>query len=298
MGSTENTRNWSWYRRISVSFSKRSLLEKILVIAAIGSFFLGVLFGVPSLISYFNGPTKENQLQILSKQNTIKEDVEAIKKQTAPITSIPSKLQVKIIFKNSPLFTAQRRHRISSEIESFNSYLVAIGFDVPKEIPPIGTSPGRGLSSAFVYPGDPVLNQHISLPEEQIDDPKIWIRAYATLVFNQLLGAYSAPDDEMQNNLWTTWIFIEYFTSSYANQRPRESKGMNGWVSALWDIRRSCGQQFMDRSLYYASRSKVEKGSDFNKYFLNRLVVGMSVLDNNFSNASKVKGILREHRLL
>jgi hypothetical protein len=292
MGSAENTRGWSWHRKISASFSKMSLLVKIVTIATI----VGALLGVPSLISYFTGPTKENQIQILGKQDDLIKDVETIKRQTAPITSVPSKPQVKVIFTNSPLLTVHRRHRITAEITSFSNYLVAIGFEVPKEIPPIGTSPGRGLTSAFSSEGDPVMNQNIYLGEEQIDDPRIWIRAYATYVFSELLGAYSVPDDEM--HVWTAWIFIDYFTSSYSNQRPQESKGMNGWGSALWDIRRSCGREFMDRSLYYASRSKVMKGSDFNKYFLNRLVVGMSVIDNNFSNAPKVQEILKERHLL
>lgn len=275
-----------------------SLLGKILVIATIGGVFLSVLFGAPSLISYLSGPTKENQLQILGKQDALKEDIEVIKKQTTPVKPIAPKPQTRLIFKNSPLLTAERKSRISSEIDSFRNYLVAVGFNVPEEVPPIGTSPGRGLSSAYTHTGDPVLDGSIYLGEEQIDDPKMWIRAYATLVFNQLLGPYSSPINETHNSVWTMYIFIDYFTGSYANKRPPESQGMNGWVDALWEMRGACGQQIVDRSLYYASRSKAESGADFNKYFLNRLIVGMSVLDNNFTNAPKVQKILKKRGLL
>ena len=64
---------------------------------------------------------------------------------------------------------------------------------------------------------------------------------------------------------------------------------MNGWVNALWEMRLSCGREFIDRSLYYSSRFKAQNGADFNKYFLNRLVVGMSRYSTD-NSLTKPKG--------
>ena len=205
---------------------------------------------------------------------------------------------MELIFKNSPLFTPNRKQLISVTINSFHGYLEMIGFEIPKIIPPIGTFPGKCLVFVGVFPFDPILNQKIDLPEDEIDNPSIWLRAYAGYVFRNLVDTHSASSKESHIcTSWTSGIFTEYFISSYLNQPPKESKGFNGCINVLWDIRNSCGQYFTDQSLYYASRSDGIYAGDFNKYFMNRLRTGINVIDNNFSEASKVQAILKKHSM-
>ena len=55
---------------------------------------------------------------------------------------------------------------------------------------------------------------------------------------------------------------------------------MNGWVSALWDIRQDRGQDFTDRALMYSLKAPVDSSEDMNKYFSDRFRGGVLVVKN------------------
>jgi hypothetical protein len=226
-----------------------------------------------------------------------------------PTNVIPSP-EIRLVFKNSALLTPARKNRITRELNAFRNYLVGLGFEVPKETPPIGTYPGAGGSTmAFVSSGDPGLDWSIYIGEKAIDDLTTWRRAYADYVFDTIFKTHSTRD-RLSIRTWDAWIFTDYFASSYANQRPKDIKGMNGWVGALWEIRDSCGQDFTDRSLFYTHKSIIqdqEKGFKiadeegdkvFNKYFSTCFLHGAWVLDNDFQNRTKIGQILRKYNLL
>jgi len=48
---------------------------------------------------------------------------------------------VALIFKESSLFTGERKARLSNEVNAFYRYLAEIGFNLPKEAPPLTRAP-------------------------------------------------------------------------------------------------------------------------------------------------------------
>lgn len=236
--------------------------------------------------------------------------------------NVAPEVQVKLIFKDSPLFTPKRKQKITVDIDAFRKYLIGLGFDVPKEIPPIGTSAGKGWTMAFSSNG-PIFYDSIMIGDKEIDNPESWRRATANHFFMKIFPWHSTDDIDIElARTWTIWIFAEYFASSYANKRPKQSHGMNGWVDVLWDIRDSCGKDFTDGSLFYASKIDIDKerkdnrgtstpnkppstgtntkefAQDFNKYFSERFISGSFVLDNNLRNRQKILKILRQYNFI
>jgi hypothetical protein len=220
--------------------------------------------------------------------------------------------EIKLVFKNSALLTPPRKNRITMELNAFRNYLMALGFEVPKGTPAFGTAgAGKGWTAASSSDyGDPALSKDIYIAEEAVDDLTTWRRAYAYYVFDKIFSQPPSAGDLFFIRTWDTYIFTDYFASSYANQRPKDSRGMGGWVSALWEIRDSCGWDFTDRSLFYTYKSIIqyeEKGFKvideeevkiFNKYFSTHFFHGVWVLDNNLQTRPPIGIILRKHKLL
>jgi hypothetical protein len=204
-----------------------------------------------------------------------------------------NEIQIKFVFKNSALLTPIRKKNITKELNSFRNYLMGLGFEVPKETASMGIGSGKGASSAFGSSGNPVFDD-IYVGEESIDDLTLWRKMYANYFFQR----YRVRVDNRHQGL-VGMILTDYFSKSYANQPPKDCKSFDGWICALWDIRNSCGQDFMDRTLYYASMIEIQdEEKDFNKYFSYRLFAGEWVVDNNFQNRPKIGQILRKYNLL
>src|SRR5207245_8498279 len=50
------------------------------------------------------------------------------------------KPDVAVIFKESPLFTTERKVRLSNQVNAFYPSLIDIGFDLPYDAPPLGST--------------------------------------------------------------------------------------------------------------------------------------------------------------
>jgi len=192
-----------------------------------------------------------------------------------------------LIFKSSPAFTEERKRRITNTIESFYEYLVAVGFDPPHQLPPIGI----GGAYAGIYPGDPVYEQSVSISENSVDDAYSIRKVYADYAFTILLNVYSPNVHEGDAYFYRTWasgVIASYYAASFGDSLPANSgKGYNGWPLALWDIRNSCGKDFTDKALMRsigATEPKTPpvdpKAKLFNEYFRERLARGESVVDD------------------
>jgi hypothetical protein len=228
------------------------------------------------------------------------------------VSNVAPEVQVKLIFKDSPLFTPKRKQQITAEIDAFRKYLIGLGFDVPKETPPIGTYSGKGFQGGYSgsLGNNLPFNADIYIGDEAIDDPTSWRRAYAYYFFTVIFDRHSQKDAGLKfRKEWIIHIFLDYFANSYSNKRPKFAKGIDEWVNALWDIRDSCGQDFTDRALFYTSEVKIEAEEkieknfknfekDFNKDFSLRFLEGAWVVDNNLQNRPKIGEILRRHNLL
>ena len=221
--------------------------------------------------------------------------IEQMSRLEPKINGIFAHPEIKFVFKNSPLLTPARQKKITTELNSFRNYLMALGFEVPKEAPSMGIQPGKGATSGWGSSGNPVLSGSIYIGEESIDDLKQWEKTYALYFFDR----YYAPAGGNMNDVPFAMLLSDYFSDSYLNKHRRDPKAFSGWTDALWDIRNNCGQDFTDRVLYYASMIETQSGEkDFNKYFSDRLFRGVSVVDNYFQDSPKIGKILRKYNLL
>lgn len=221
--------------------------------------------------------------------------------------NVDSKVEVKLIFKDSPLFTSERKQQITAEINAFRRYLIGLGFDVPKETPPIGITHGKGFTAGYSnsHTIDLAFTEQIYIGDELIANPASWRNAYAQYFFRRIFGYEHLGNAELEfRRSWTGVIFASYFAGSYWTERPWHMEGFNGWVKALWDIRDSCGQEFTDRALFYAFKFKEVKSSfkkfedDFNEDFAYRFFWGVEVVDNDFHNRPKIIQVLKKYNLL
>ena len=90
---------------------------------------------------------------------------------------------VKLHFKESPLLTEQRRLLIQTEIDSFYEYLSSIGYELSKELPPLGVR--RTMSETIPTPGH-IYEAQINLPEVSIDNSETIRLVYAHHVFRKM----------------------------------------------------------------------------------------------------------------
>ncbi len=284
-----------------------------IILSAIIVIFMGVIGSYPIKEQW----KTDNKILINPKQPTAKEIAEEIAKKLTPMpvkstpkTAIPSP-EIKLVFKNSTLLTPARKNKITVELNAFRNYLVGLGFEVPKETRPMGIGKGKGWTSGFNSSSDPVMSGDIYIGEEEIDDLSTWRKAYAYYVFYKIFNTNNANIDLDSIRTWCSFIFTDYFTNSFANQLPKDSKGINIWVSALWDIRTSCSQDFTDRSLFYTYKGIIQDREKkefqirdeefvkvFNKFFSIHYFQGSWVLDNNSQNRHKIVKILRKHKLI
>jgi hypothetical protein len=204
---------------------------------------------------------------------------------------------VKIHFKESPLLTEQRRHVIQNEIDGFYEYLSAIGFQVPKELPPLGV---RNVVSETIVTHGTRYDEQVNLPEDGLDNPEVIRRVYANHVFRRMFltgnrepfGPFGGP---------TPSIFTDYYVSSFKGEnsnRGDDSKWAQAkWVNAVWDIRTEYSQDFSDRLLFYVKEQWLmpkPTDRDFDRFFMQRFLAGLFVIDNAGQNESRIREILRK----
>ena len=98
----------------------------------------------------------------------------------------------------------------------------------------------------------------------------------------------------------TESIFAAYYVSSFqgknSNQGDDTKWTQAKWVNALWDIRTKFRPDFADRLLFYVAklwRMPKTDDQDFDKFFLQRFLAGLSVIDNAGQNESKIREILK-----
>jgi hypothetical protein len=207
--------------------------------------------------------------------------------------------QLKLEFKASPLFTSKRRVQIQLEVDAYCHYLKSIGFDVPKEFPPVGIRPGKVSSRGGIYPGT-IYSEEIMLPEDYIDNPQRVIAVFSSYIFEKLLR----PDPLADSNgflFLSAIVFSNYYLADFGNTpppAPRNGAPADKWISAIWDIREKHGKEFADKSLFYTFKQwhvPVDEvaNESFDAYFGRRFTIGVNVEDNMFQNAKSIAQILQ-----
>ncbi len=215
--------------------------------------------------------------------------------------------QLKLIFKDSPLFTAARKESIADQMEEFYLYLKGIGFDPPTQVPPLGTGPIA--ASAGIFPG-PAYWGSISIAEKSVDDPLMVHSAYAQYAFPVILNASTPGELTFRYRLPASLICHVYYVDSFDNHEPTSlnpgASDTGAWVAALWEIRRVYGRSFADSALMYAIQSfddeagvtSARQEESFSQYFYHRFSFGEQVVDNQFKKLKAINDILRRRNLI
>jgi hypothetical protein len=219
------------------------------------------------------------------------------------LSRIPRDIKLRLIFKDSALLTPKRQRYITSTMEQFRIYLSLVGFDAPRELPPIGTQPGASMSQAWTDPGA-IYDAQLRIPEKWLENPDQLRSVYGQWMFISGFRAPSVVDALRFENLreLSASVFNCYYRSSFANTSvcSHEWEGKK-WIEALWSVRQSKGQEFTDSIVFYTFKgwrwpSRNESPS-FNDLFNLRLMDGIFVKANDEKTFQYILSVLRSYGL-
>jgi len=214
---------------------------------------------------------------------------------------------VKFDFK-AGLFTGAQKERMRREIDSIYGYLTDVGFECPKEMPPLRI----GGVAGFVIPG-PVYWSSVSINAKDIEDPVAVANVYARFAFRSILHGSDPSRWDSGDREMASWIFGEYFPHGAAGRTPKTASAdsIMIWVNAIWDVRKRFGKEFADMAMLYTSKAfddstaadanvkrSTSSKEDFDKYFARAFLFGESVSDNNMGNYNEVATILRKRGVM
>lgn len=209
---------------------------------------------------------------------------------------------IKMAFKQSPVLTERRQDHIQWELNNYFLYLKKAGFDLPIDIPPLGTAPQNGLMIIGGPLQGPISTVSLLIPEDAIKNDDNLRFAYSIYIFNRMLVApvmyMPAPNRvEKENDEVAAWILECYFSSSFVGRRvcDKETPGYQ-WQDALWEVREQFGQDYTDGLMSYTATlwaSVPSKDVDnFDKFFRYKLASGESVKGN-----SNIDIVFKRHKL-
>lgn len=206
--------------------------------------------------------------------------------------------RLEIIFKNSPLFTSERKQRIESTLNAFHAYLGKLGFKPPTTVPPIeavpgGTALGRQGGSGSIYRAELLIG------ETNLDDMTGITLMWADHAFMAMIKPIGISN-EFAFRDHTAWIFAAYYTLSFDGKFDQKY-GRDAWPTALWEIRTQYGQDFADRAMFYTFKTLNEPGpppKDFNVFLERALQSGIDVIDNRSQALPGILIILRKHGVI
>jgi hypothetical protein len=210
-----------------------------------------------------------------------------------------------LTFTNAPPFTRGRRDRITQEWSAFYHYLDGVGFDLPKEVPPLRTRQGNAMAMARISPSIDESHGHIGIPEQWLDDAEQLRNVYAVWLFRKLFGLLDSPpwlESQGQQVHIATSLFACYYRSSFVNQNVCDHDWIGrGWNNRLWNVRAMKGQNYTDRALFATykgwawARPEGPEGS-FDEFFGVRFLYGLSLIHPAKQDIEEIRGILQGAR--
>jgi hypothetical protein len=247
-------------------------------------------------------------------------------KQVAPQPRETQPPLVPLMFKDSPLFTPERRERIAKDINGFAEYLKGLGIPIPADIPPIGvdTTNPKATGWSFNEQGNTkYYYNEFTLKQGILDNRQKVTEAFCYFVIGRFI--YKAPpvlSPQLTREQWEAAIdtpeqmdpsyrhaasgtLTQYLNHSYWSKRLAENekpvcpdKG-DGMTYYFWRIREKYGKEFADKLAVFTIRATVDKSyadanQHFRQYFYERLKMADSVIDNENSKMPGIDAILRE----
>ncbi len=242
----------------------------------------------------------------------------------------PEATKVELMFKDSPLFTKQRRETISGDINGFALYLNALGVPIPTDIPPIGidTTNSKGAGWSFnEQSNNKYYYNKFTLQQGMLDDRRKITEAFCNFVIGrfiykprpafvladpekqtpqQFYDATHTPEQMDQTYRWmasvplTQYLNHSYWNQQFAkNQRPVCPDQGDGTACYFWKTRMRFGKEFTDKLAVFTLRAIVDKPytdltQHYRQYFYERLSLADSVIDNENAKMPGIDTILKE----
>jgi hypothetical protein len=213
-------------------------------------------------------------------------------------------ITVAITFKDSPLLTQKRRKNIEIDLDDFYRYLKNVGFDFPKDIPPIGVSPSHSVMLSGGG-GGPAYYSSLIISEDVLDTPGIVRTVYAAYTFNRILVWPDAwrpnqPRAQAEDDEVAAWVYACYFPRSFGGQETCDSNAPgHKWIDAMWAVRRKYGQEYADSLMCYTLKmwrdTPSKYAENFDRFLRYRLAVGETVKDNSADRYFELNGIFQDH---
>jgi hypothetical protein len=248
----------------------------------------------------------------------------------AVVNGMKGDRQIEVTFKDSPLFTEERRSTITSDINKFAAYLGSLGMPVPTEIPPIGvdtTNPKAVGWSFNVQSNNKYYYNTFTLQRGMLDDRQKIIEAFSSFVIGrfiytpptpltipnaeretpqQFYEATHTPEQMDRSYRWAASVpLTQYLNHSYwnrpfaKNQQPVCPDQGDGTAFYFWKIRSRFGKEFTDELAVYTLRAVVDKPytdttQRYRQYFFERLKMADSVIDNENAKFREIEAIYKE----
>lgn len=242
--------------------------------------------------------------------------------QAQATLNLPARADVSnFVFKDSPLFTPQRKRAIAKQITEFKAYLIGLGIDVPKEFPPIGVETDETAAPHISQSSGPSYHDTIWMRSDQLDDPRMITQSYSGYVFATILTKPMIPkfqalpfDEPLESDARrkvmdedyyrhdANWAIFRYFVWSYWGKPDKEEMvcpfhGSMLFATYLWEIRERYHKDFTDRLIAYTTKELVDnpsisQGERFPNWFFRAMTNADFVVDNKGQKISDIKTIL------
>jgi hypothetical protein len=238
--------------------------------------------------------------------------------------------RIEVTFKDSPLFTKERRSTISSDINRFATYLGALGLPIPSDIPPIGidTSKPKAVGWSFnEQSNNKYYYNTFTLQQGALDDREKITEAFTSFVVGrfiytppipfaipdsgnqtpqQFYDATHTPEQMDRSYRWaasvplTLYLNHSYWNQPFAkNQQPVCPDQGDGTAYYFWKMRSRFGKEFTDNLAVFTLRAVVDKPytdstQRYRQYFFERLKMADSVIDNENAKLPEIEAIYKE----
>jgi hypothetical protein len=247
--------------------------------------------------------------------------------RSRPTSAIERPL-LRLMFKDSPLFTTERRDRITKDVSGFAAYLEGLGIPVPKDIPPIGVDTKDPKASAWSFNDQSSTKYYYNkfmLGPSTLDDRQKITEAFGTFVIGRFLykpppavpieenqtpqqfyDALHTPEQMDYAYRWMASVAMtQYLNHSYwnrpfdKNQQPVCPDQGDGMAYYFWKARLSLGKQFTDKLAAFTLRAVIDKpytdsSQHYRQYFYERLTMADSVIDNESAKMPSFDAILKD----
>jgi len=219
---------------------------------------------------------------------------------------------IRLVFKESPLFSWWVRRRITHDVARFRQYLLALDIAVPMDTPPLDVyDTQRMVAAPLLYRGS------LGIARERIHDRMAATGVYADYVFGRL--ALMTPEQAQEfftatppyfrdeksrfflgSRVTMSDICSRYFNWSFWERKPADA--LDSWEFTLWDIHEQLGGEFTDKLVANAMKVILDSpteardfGVNWDSYLSHSLKLADSIVESDERRWPAIEAVLKQH---